>query len=221
MKNLNKIYDTSNFVLLTDVVPEVILEIRYFSAFNFTGARVKDYLEPVAIITKPAASALKKVVNELKKKDLLLKIYDAYRPQSAVDSFIKWSESNNEVMKPYFYPELTNKETFTRGYLFKKSSHSRGSTVDLTLFDMKTGKDLDMGSPFDYFSKTSYPEFKNVTKEQWNNRKLLRETMFNFGFEPLKTEWWHFTLKNEPYPDTYFTFPVTSKFFNGKTYGLK
>ena len=213
MKILEKELDPSGFVILTDVVPDVILEIRYFSNFNFTGKRVKDYLEPIAIVTKEMALALKDIVRMFKEKGFILKIYDAYRPQSAVDSFIKWTKNGSDLMKPYFYPNLSKEETFTKGYLFKKSTHSRGSTVDLTLVSMKTGKDLDMGSPYDYFSKVSSPDYKDISLEQFNNRMFLRETMLKNSFIPLESEWWHFTLKNEPYPNTYFTFPVTSKIF--------
>ena len=115
-------------------------------------------------------------------------------------------------MKPYFYPELEKGELFQKGYIAKESSHSRGSAVDLTLLDMRTGKEVDMGSPFDLFSEVSHPDSKQVTAEQFENRMLLQKVMVRNGFSPLSCEWWHFALKHEPYPDTYFEFPVSSEY---------
>ena len=114
-------------------------------------------------------------------------------------------------MKPFFYPELTKPEIFERGYVASRSSHSRGSTIDLTLLDMETGKEVDMGSPFDFFSQVSHPDYRGITEEQYNNRQNLRNIMMKSGFLPMDCEWWHFTLENEPYPDTYFEFPVCSR----------
>ena len=113
-------------------------------------------------------------------------------------------------MKPYFYPDLGKQELFARGYIAKQSSHSRGSAIDLTLLDMKTGKELDMGSPFDLFSEVSHPDYQGITEEQYENRMILRQAMLRNGFQPIDCEWWHFSLKNEPYPDTYFEFPVSA-----------
>ena len=136
-----------------------------------------------------------------------------YRPVSAVRHFIFWSIEDLDLrMKPYFYPDLEKQEIFSRGYIAKQSSHSRGSAVDLTLLDMYTGKELDMGSPFDLFGDISCPDSGSVTKEQHDNRMLLQRTMKKHGFSPLECEWWHFTLCNEPYPDTYFEFPVSSEY---------
>ena len=206
------INDASGFVLLSDYVPSVVQEIRYYSTYNFIGDRIDGYEEPCAIITKEAARALKAVANELNVKGYRLKVFDAYRPATAVKHFALWGiEDLDQRMKPYFYPDLDKQELFNLGYIAKQSSHSRGSTVDLTLLDMETGKELDMGSPFDLFSEISHPDNKNVTPEQYENRMLLRETMMKYGFEPMFCEWWHFTLENEPYPDTYFEFPVTSE----------
>ena len=201
--------DASDFVLLTDVVPDAILEIRYYSTYNFVGDRIDGYEQPTALLTKEAAEALKKASDELIKKGYRLKIYDAYRPQKAVTNFMNWAKDVDDTrMKVYFYPELDKSILFDQGYIAEKSGHSRGSTVDLTLFDMKTEKEVDMGGTFDYFSELSHPDYKNITEEQYNNRMILREAMINNGFKPLPEEWWHFTLENEPYPDTYFTFPV-------------
>ena len=115
-------------------------------------------------------------------------------------------------MKQYFYPELQKQELFEKGYIASRSSHSRGSTVDLTLLDMSTGKELDMGSPFDFFGEISHPDFRGITDEQYANRMELRHVMLRCGFEPIDCEWWHFTLADEPYPDTYFEFPVSSEY---------
>lgn len=200
----------SDFTLVTDVVPDAILEIRYYSTYNFVGERIDGYMAPVAIMTVKAANALKEVSDELAEKGYRLKIYDAYRPQRAVNHFIRWAENVEDVrMKQYFYPDVPKSELFERQYIMARSGHSRGSTVDLTLLDMKTGKDLDMGGVFDWFGELSHPDYENITAEQKANRLILREAMLKHGFAPLDSEWWHFTLKNEPYPDTYFDFPIT------------
>ena len=200
----------SDFTLITDVVPDAILEIRYYSSYNFVGERIDGYMAPVAIMTVKAANALKEVSDELAEKGYRLKIYDAYRPQRAVNHFIRWAENVEDIrMKPYFYPDVPKSELFEREYIMARSGHSRGSTVDLTLLDMKTGKDLDMGGVFDWFGELSHPDYENITPQQKANRLILREAMLKHGFAPLDSEWWHFTLKNEPYPDTYFDFPIT------------
>ena len=204
--------DASDFVEITDVVPDAILEIRYFSTYNFVGKRIDGYEEPLAFLTKEAARALKKVSKDLKKQGYRLKIYDAYRPQKAVTNFVEWAKDADDTkMKAYFYPELDKDVLFPQGYIAAHSGHSRGSTVDLTLFDMETEKELDMGGTFDYFGEQSHPDYKGITKKQYKNRMILRKAMLKHGFNPLPEEWWHFTLADEPYPDTYFTFPVNSK----------
>lgn len=201
--------DASDFVLLTNAVPDVILEIRYFSTYNFVGDRIDGYLEPVALLTKEAAAALKAASDDFITKGYRLKIYDAYRPQMAVSNFVRWAQDVEDTrMKAYFYPDLTKDVLFEQGYIAERSGHSRGSTVDLTLVDMQTGKELDMGGVFDFFGELSHPDYKEITEAQYANRMLLREGMLAHGFKPLPEEWWHFTLENEPYPDTYFTFPV-------------
>ena len=207
MKDVTK--DTSDFIVLSDYIPHIIQEIRYYSTYNFIGERIDGYEEPCAILTKEAARALKYVSSEMMVKGYRLKIFDAYRPQMAVRHFILWGIEDQDVrMKPYFYPDIEKQELFSRGYIAKQSSHSRGSTVDLTLLDMKTGKELDMGSPFDFFGEISHPDYTGITREQYDNRMFLREAMLRNGFLPIDCEWWHFTLENEPFPDTYFTFPV-------------
>ena len=174
------------------------------------GDRIDGYEEPVALLTKEAAYALRKASDELISRGYRLKIFDAYRPQTAVNHFARWAQDLDDVrMKDFFYPELEKDALFKQGYIARRSGHSRGSTVDLTLFDMKTGKEADMGGAFDYFGEQSHPDFTGVTSEQYENRMLLREVMVKHGFKPLSEEWWHFTLENEPYPDTYFTFGVS------------
>ena len=213
--------DASQFVNITDVVPDAILEIRYYSTYNFVGTRVDGYEEPVALLTRQAADSLRAVSEDLKKQGYRLKIYDAYRPQCAVDHFVRWAaDVNDTLMKPYFYPDVPRDKLFELGYIAKKSGHTRGSTVDLTLFDMATEKEVDMGGTFDWFGLESHPGYggnpktgkykpnDRITAEQFHNRMILREAMLRHGFKAIDEEWWHFTLKNEPFPNTYFTFPV-------------
>ncbi len=204
--------DASGFVSLAEAVPDVILEIRYYSTYNFVGDRIDGYEEPCALLTKEAAEALQAAATDAEEQGYRLKVYDAYRPQMAVDNFVEWAEDVDDTrMKEYFYPELDKSVLFDQGYIDAKSGHSRGSTLDLTLFDMDTGKELDMGGTFDYFGELSHPDYVgDLTEEQIANRNTLRDIMVDNGFRPLDTEWWHFTLEEEPYPDTYFTFPVTS-----------
>lgn len=213
--NLSRIIeetDSSGFVLVSDIIPDAILDIRYYSTFNFTGERIDGYEEPVALLTREAAAALKKASDKAVSMGFRLKIFDCYRPQAAVDHFMRWADQHRELaMKNYFYPEIRKDTLFDEGFVAKKSGHSRGSTVDLTLLDMETQTDIDVGGTFDYFGKLSWAEQKDdITIEQINNRQMLRDLMISCGFKPLAEEWWHFTLENEPYPDTYFTFPVNS-----------
>ncbi|MBR1750292.1 MAG: M15 family metallopeptidase [Ruminococcus sp.] len=201
--------DSSDFVLLSEAVPDAILEMRYYSTYNFVGERIDGYEEPVAFLTKEAADALKEVSDELKEQGYRLKIYDAYRPQSAVDHFIRWAQDSDDTkMKDYFYPDLDKESLFPEGYAH--SGNSRGSTVDVTLFDVSTQKDVDMGGTFDYFGEISRSDYVYITEEQYANRELLANAMKNHGFEQNAEEWWHFTLSDEPFTDTYFTFPVNS-----------
>lgn len=205
--------DSSGFVLLADMVPGIVQEIRYYSTYNFIGDRIDGYEEPVAICTKEAARALKAVSNELNVQGYRLKVFDAYRPACAVRHFVLWGIEDLDLrMKPFFYPDLEKQELFVKGYVASQSSHSRGSTIDLTLLDMATGKEVDMGSPFDMFSEISHPDYKGVTEEQYANRMRLQKAMVRGGFVPIDNEWWHFTLADEPYPDTYFEFPVASAY---------
>ena len=203
--------DASDFVLLSEAVPDAILEIRYYSTYNFVGDRIDGYEQPVALLTKEAAAALRAVSDDLVSRGYRLKIYDAYRPQMAVSHFMRWAlDFEDTRMKQYFYPELEKDVLFPLGYIAEHSGHSRGSTVDLTLFDMTLEKEVDMGGTFDYFGELSHPDYTGITETQYANRMLLREVMLAHGFKPLVEEWWHFTLADEPYPDTYFTFPVST-----------
>lgn len=205
--------DPSGFVLLSDAVPGIIQEIRYYSTYNFIGDRIDGYEEPCAIMTKEAARALKAVSNEVNVQGYRLKVFDAYRPAAAVRHFVLWGIEDLDLrMKPFFYPELEKQELFIKGYIASQSSHSRGSTVDLTLLDMASGKELDMGSPFDFFSEASHPDYRGITDEQYENRMFLQNAMVRNGFVPIDCEWWHFTLEEEPYPDTCFEFPVSSEY---------
>ena len=218
--------DSSQFVTLTDAVPDAILEIRYFSTYNFVGERIDGYLEPTALLTRRAADSLRAVSDDVKAMGYRLKIYDAYRPQKAVDHFVRWASNlDDKRMKPYFYPDLDKSVLFKQDYIAEKSGHTRGSTVDLTLFDMNTEKELDMGGTFDWFGPESHPDFcgnpqtgqhhespspagRSITATQFKNRMILRAAMMRHGFKPISSEWWHFTLRDEPFPNTYFTFPV-------------
>jgi len=220
--------DSSDFVTITDIVPEAILEIRYFSTYNFVGTRIDGYLQPTALLTRQAADSLKAVSDDVMEQGFRLKIYDAYRPQCGVDHFVRWAaDIPDTTMKPYFYPDLDKSVLFEQDYIMAKSGHTRGSTVDLTLFDMATEKELDMGGTFDWFGPESHPDFcgnpdtfeytgdnskspvgRSITPEQFANRMILRKAMLRHGFRPLDSEWWHFTLEEEPFPETYFNFPV-------------
>ena len=218
--------DASQFVNITDVVPDAILEIRYFGTYNFVGENIDGYLQPIALMTKRAADSLKAVSDDVKRLGYRLKIYDAYRPQMAVDHFVRWAaDIPDTLMRRYFYPEVDKSRLFELDYIAAKSGHTRGSTVDLTLFDMTTEKEVDMGGTFDWFGKESHPDFggnpetgefngkpspagRTITEEQFRNRMILRAAMLRHGFRPIDSEWWHFTLKDEPFPETYFEFPV-------------
>ena len=205
--------DTHGFVSVGEVIPDVLLDIRYFSSFNFIGKRIDGYEEPAAILTREAAQALKEASREAMEQGFRLKIYDAYRPQKAVDHFVRWAKDPEDIrMKAFFYPELEKTEIIPQGYIAEHSGHSRGSTVDLTLFDMATQQDVDMGGTFDFFGELSHPDYSGVSEVQHANRMLLQSLMVKHGFRPLETEWWHFTLENEPWPDTYFTFSVRNEF---------
>ena len=197
------------FVYLEDIAPTIKIELRYFSDNNFIGKPIPGYKNNRLIITKETAKSLKKIQQELLKRALGLKIFDAYRPQEAVDYFITWSKQlNDTLMKTQYYPKVAKSNLFKSGYIALKSGHSRGSTIDLTIVDIKTGKELDMGSAYDFFGIQSHPRYQNISDTHKKNRMLLRKIMLANGFKPYENEWWHFTLKQEPFPNTYFKFPV-------------
>lgn len=197
------------FVYVKDLIPNLRTDLRYYSSNNFVGEPIDGYKKPKCILTKEAAIALKKVQEEFEKLGFGLMIFDAYRPQRAVNHFISWSKDSTDIkMKEEFYPNIDKKDLFKEGYIAEKSGHSRGSTVDLTIVSLKTGHILDLGGPYDFFDKRSWTEYTNITKNQRAIRLMLKRRMEKHGFVSYEKEWWHFTLKNEPYPDTYFDFPV-------------
>ncbi|MFZ0490146.1 MAG: M15 family metallopeptidase [Salegentibacter sp.] len=197
------------FVFVQQMIPDIACDIRYAGHHNFTGRPVAGYEAATPILSAPAAKALKKVQRELRKKNLALKIFDAYRPQRAVDNFMKWARiAGDTLTKSEFYPEVPKSELFARGYIATKSGHSRGSTVDLTLIDLETGKELDMGGPYDFFGEISHHNTSHISQQQKENRNLLKKAMSKYGFRPYSEEWWHYTLRKEPYPNTYFNFVV-------------
>jgi len=197
------------FVYLDDVIPDAHYVVRYYSEYNFVGARIDGYKAPYAIMTAKAAEALKAVSEEVNALGYELKIYDAYRPAKAVSHFVRWSKDAKDTkMKKWFYPDIDKKNLFKLGYIATKSGHSRGSTVDLTLVYKKTGKVVDMGSNYDFLGEISHHGSKQITKKQTDNRNVLKRTMEKHGFKAYSKEWWHYTLNNEPYPKQYFDFDV-------------
>lgn len=201
--------DEKKFSNVIDIIPNIETEIRYYGIHNFTGRPVIGYEAPVAILSTKAAFALKKVQKELNNKGLSLKIFDSYRPQKAVTSFEIWAKDlNDTIAKQEFYPEIDKRNLFNLGYIASKSGHTRGSTIDLTLVNLVTKEEIDMGSPFDFFGTISHHNTTAITLEQKQNRELLRTTMVKHGFKEYAEEWWHYTLITEPFPNTYFDFDV-------------
>ncbi|MCL2502378.1 MAG: M15 family metallopeptidase [Bacteroidales bacterium] len=197
------------FVYISDLIPDVLLDIRYYSTYNFVGARVDGYCAPTAVLSAEAAQALKKVSDELKAQGYLLKIFDAYRPQKAVQHFVRWAKDlQDTVYRQAFYPDIDKSKLFELGYIAERSGHSRGSVVDLTLVDIRSGQELDMGTPFDFFGPKSGHGTDLITEEQTANRELLKSAMLRHGFRHYREEWWHYTLVGEPFPNTYFDFDV-------------
>ena len=201
------------FVFLENEIPNLIVDLRYSKDDNFMGKKVEGYKSgQKAIGTLELANALKQVQKNLKSQGLGLKIYDAYRPQRAVNNFIAWSRVKNDtIKKSKYYPYLPKAKLFELGFIASKSGHSRGSTVDLTLVYLSRecrGKKLDMGGNWDFFGDLSNYGFEDLNENQKQNRKKLRDVMTSYGFKPYDKEWWHFTLINEPYPNKYFDFTV-------------
>lgn len=208
--------DASGFVILSEYVPDIIEEVRYHTTYNFIGDKIDGYDDPIILVVLEAALALQKANEEAKKLGYAFKVYDAYRPQTAVDHFVRWAKDINDTrMKEIFYPETKKEELFEKGFIASKSGHTRGSSIDLTLFNLKTGKEVDMGGVFDNFGDVSHSSYtEGLTEEQINNRKLLHKIMTENGFKGINSEWWHFNLIDEPYPDTYFTFPIDKNLIN-------
>ncbi len=199
----------AGFVDAATVVSDLKSDIRYYGDHNFVGEPIDGYVAPKCLLTVEAATALGAVQRDLAVTGLGLKVFDCYRPARAVGHFVRWAKDLDDTkMKSEFYPDVDKSELFEKGYIAERSGHSRGSTVDLTIIDLKSGEELDMGAGYDYFDPLSWPSDMRPTAEQRSNRALLRSVMLANGFKPLKEEWWHFTLKNEPYTDTYFEFEV-------------
>ena len=218
----------SDDIITTKYVPKQLQDPIGMPADNQSQAVEWGGATYQVSVSRVAADSLRAVSDDVVSQGYRLKIYDAYRPQMGVDNFVRWAENvSDTLMKAYFYPDLDKSVLFEQEYIYEKSGHTRGSTVDLTLFDMQTEKELDMGGTFDWFGPESHPDFcgnpetaeytgdnskspagRSITPEQFANRMILREAMLRHGFKPIDSEWWHFTLKDEPFPDTYFTFPV-------------
>lgn len=199
----------SGFVYLSDVDPSIQTDVRYATANNFVGARVDGYEAKRIILTRQAAEALQRVQADLESEGYGLKVFDAYRPQRAVNHFVRWTrDSRDTKTKAEYYPDVRKSTLLRGGYIAGRSGHSRGSTVDLTLVDLESGKEVDMGTPFDFFGTESGHSSRAVTPEQQKSRRLLRSAMSKGGFSSYHREWWHYTLRNEPFPGRYFDFPV-------------
>jgi len=203
----------AGFVDAAAVVDGLVVDMRYFGANDFVGERIDGYERPRCLprclLSVPAANALAAVERDLAARGLGLKVFDCYRPQRAVAQFVRWAQRIDDVKrKREFYPDVDKRDLFKEGYISDRSGHSRGSTLDLTLVRRVDARELDMGSPFDFFSPKSWPSDTSVSDQAQQNRALLAAVMIRGGFRPYDKEWWHFTLNNEPFPETYFDFPV-------------
>jgi D-alanyl-D-alanine dipeptidase len=198
----------SDFVDVASVVPGLMADIRYAGSHNFVGHPIDGYEAPRCLLARPAAEALAQVARDLAPQGIHIKVFDCYRPTRAVANFVRWAHDiNDQKMKAEFYPNVDKRTLFSSGYISSHSGHSRGSTTDLTLAH-DDGKELDMGTPFDFFSPKSWPADPSISAEAHANRMLLANAMSRRGFRPYDREWWHFTLRHEPFPDTFFDFPV-------------
>lgn len=199
----------AGFVYIKDYIPQIEVDLRYCGHDNFIGKPIDGYIQNKAILTKKATEALYKVEQELNSKNLGLKIFDAYRPQSAVNHFQKWAVAiNDTIKKSKYYPTVDKRNLFKDGYIASKSGHSRGSTIDLTIIDRNTKKEIDMGTIFDFLDPESGHHSTKITSLQKKNRNLLKSTMEKYGFKAYSKEWWHYTFIDEPYKKTYFNFSV-------------
>ena len=198
-----------DFVVVNDEIPSLVFDIRYNTKENFLGTKVRGYESAKCLLTRPAAEALRKVQKDVTAEGYTLKIFDCYRPQQAVDHFVEWvNDPNDRRMKAQYFPHEDKSRLIENGYIADRSGHSRGSTLDLTLVERKGSMELDMGTPFDYFDTLSNTADPRITEKQKRNRQRLQTFMEAHGFVNYDKEWWHYTLENEPYPDTYFNFPV-------------
>ncbi|WP_339625150.1 M15 family metallopeptidase [uncultured Winogradskyella sp.] len=197
------------FVYAKAIIPDLNVELRYYTIHNFVGDTVAGYKANKLIITEATANKLKLVQAELQKQNLCLKVYDGYRPQRAVNHFMRWAKDlNDTIHKQEFYPDVAKRNLFNAGYIASRSGHSRGSTIDLTIINGETGEPLDMGSPYDFFGEASWVTYKGITDAQQKNRQLLQTVMLKHNFINYPQEWWHFTLRREPFPKTYFDFEI-------------
>jgi zinc D-Ala-D-Ala dipeptidase len=196
------------FVDAATVVPGLIVDMRYAGANNFVGRPIDGYEASRCLLTKAAATALAGVAADLKPRGLALKVFDCYRPTRAVADFLRWAhDPNDQKMKAQFYPDVDKSALFTDDYIISRSAHSRGSAVDVTIVKAD-GHDLDMGTPFDFFSLKSWPGNPAVGPTAYADRDMLAGMMAEQGFRPYNREWWYFSLRHEPFPETYFDFPV-------------
>lgn len=197
------------FVNVAEVVPNIVVEARYAGAHNFVGRPIDGYEKPICLLTRQAAVALANVARDIAPQGLGIKVFDCYRPARAVAHFVRWARhARDTIGKPEFYPDVDKSHLFREGYISSRSAHSRGSTLDLTLVRLADKSDLDMGTPFDFFSPRSAPGSRAVSAEAQANRALLGNAMRRRGFIRYVREWWHFTLRNEPFPAQAFDFPV-------------
>jgi D-alanyl-D-alanine dipeptidase len=199
----------AGFVDAAKAVPGLVVDMRYFGSENFVGRPIAGYEAPVCLLTEEAAAALAKVQANLERRGLALKVFDCYRPQRAVADFAAWArDPADQKRKADYYPSVDKSRLFELGYIAERSGHSRGSTVDVTLVDRQTGEEYDMCGRYDLFDPSSWPSAVTAGGCHLTTRLLLATAMKEGGFRPLKEEWWHFTLEDEPYPDTYFDFLV-------------
>lgn len=197
------------FVYIDELIPDCIVDAKYAGTDNFMGRPADGYNQPLVVMTTQAAEGCVKAADILRRQGYVMKFYDAFRPQRAVDDFIRWgADVEDQRRKPVHYPNVEKAAMFDLGYIARKSGHSRGSSVDLTIVDMKTHQELDMGSIFDFMDVRSHPGAAGLTPQQEKNRQILADAMCACGFVPYECEWWHFNLATEPYPDTYFDFPI-------------
>jgi D-alanyl-D-alanine dipeptidase len=197
-----------SFVDAATVVPGLVADMRYAGAHNFVGRPIDGYEAAHCLLTQAAAAALAEVARDLSARGLVIKVFDCYRPERAVMNFVRWARDLGDTAgKAEFYPDVDKRTLFRDGYIASRSGHSRGSTMDLTLAKAD-GSELDMGTHFDFFSPKSWTDDTSISAEQHANRMVLATAMRRRGFRGYDKEWWHFTLRNEPFPDTYFDFPV-------------